>query len=294
MRWLTRLVLSSGVSLFVICFLSHPTIAQTASPPARPLAPSAGGRAQKVNPLPPEIRSRIGGELADRDKDKRVTLTTQRLNLHAILSEVARQSDIQVIAAPYYKPRSMVRTFNERGQRLEIQDEPLRNVLDFLAFTFGYQWRHEKGVYIFENRSWFEDDAYFVRDETRQFAERFDGNRTFRYLAHYLKLTREQRESLAEQHPEVSLVLPESLRYQEIAAYLALPEGVRERLDKGERVSWTEIPLSKDKLARLVQQRVRGITPEQLRGMTFWLEKDKQGTERLMFTGAFPAETSSR
>lgn len=109
-----------------------------------------------------------------------------------------------------------------------------------------------------------------------------------------IKLSREQRESLAEQHPEISLVLPESLRCQEIAAYLALPEGVRERLDKGEQGRWVEIPLSKDKLMRLVQQRVRGITPEQLRGAVFWLEKDQQGAERLMFTGAFSTETSRR
>jgi hypothetical protein len=151
--------------------------------------------------------------------------------------------------------------------------------------------------YVFKNRLAAEDTLYFVDEKTRQLAEANHNNGTFRFLSQFVNLTQPQVMSLAEQHPQFNLLYSPSLSRAQIEAYHTLPNHLRARLDAGKKIYWNEIPESAVKaLTKVILARYSKATPQEFASTIFWLARDKQGWEQLIFSGSFasPATPSPR
>jgi hypothetical protein len=235
--------------------------------------PHRGSPTPKATPTPQQSKERI-------------SLTIPRYNLDEALTQISKRYGVQIISQPYAKPRVNIALLNTKRKPLTFRNQSLEQVFGALARLFQYDWFKEGSVYIFKNQLAMQDAPYLVDDKIRQLAETNHDNGTFRFLSQFVNLTQQQIMSLAEQHPQFSLLYSTSPYRTQIEAYQTLLPNLRERLDAGKKVQWRELPESTTKtFAEIILTRHSKATPKQIASTTFWLARNQQGWEQLLFSG---------
>jgi hypothetical protein len=267
---------AKSIAFILLVIACAPTTARGGA--ARPLTPPKSSSEWDNKPPTQRLRTQVNFQLP-------------RFNLHDAVAKIVEQTGINIVAESYFKPRPGIAMFNVMRRPFRLRAESVEDALKQLGDLFDYRWKKEGNIYILQNKFAYADAPYRVPALYRDAAEANHGNMTFNYLCRFINLTPQQIESLAEQHPEFNFIKPGTLRRPEIEAYLALPEAMRKRLDKGEKVKWSEIPANaQEKVTALVRRKVRNVTPEQMKTTLHWLEKNRWGEQMWTFSGDFGAK----
>jgi len=228
------------------------------------------------------------GYTAEDGTTPKIRVEVSRYNIHEAADLLARKYGFNYSVESYAKPRRIVTQMNRVRRHWVIQGQSLIDAFDQICKVFNYEWSEVNGVYIFKNKDWIADAAYRVPSEALEFAKKYGSDTSFRFVAHFLNLTGNQIESLAEQYPQLHALENDSLRRAEVETYVLLPLPIRERLDKGQKIKWSEIPADvQSKVMELVRRKVRNVTREQMATTVHWLEKNRWGEEMWMFSGSF-------
>lgn len=232
----------------------------------------------------------MSGYTAEGGATPKIRVEVSRYNIHEAVDLLARKYGFNCSVESYAKPRRIVSQMNRIRRPLVIQGQSLLDAFDQICKVFNYEWSEVNGVYIFKNRDWIADAAYRVPREALEFAKKYGSDTSFRFVAHFLNLTPNQIESLAEQYPQLHALENDSLRRAEVETYVLLPLPIRERLDKGQKIKWSEIPANvQNKVMDLVRRKVRNVTREQMATTLHYLEKNRWGEEMWTFSGSFSA-----
>jgi hypothetical protein len=216
----------------------------------------------------------------------RVNLTLPRYNLHEALAAIGKQHKVTILCDSYFHPRKNIAAFNKLKQPLVLRNLTLEQAFNQLARLFDYQWSKEKDAYIFKNRVPTLDAGYEVDEKTLDLVMQNPPDGTFKFLARFLDLSEKPLLSLAEQHPQFELLLPQSPRRAEVEFYARLSDALCTRLDKGEKVKYSELPPDiRERALTAAQQNNKNLNPSDVEKFVYQLVKDKNGGQRLQTTG---------
>lgn len=216
----------------------------------------------------------------------KVNLTLPRYNLHEALAAIGKQHKVTILCDSYFHPRKRIAELNKLKQPLVLRNLTLEQAFHQLARLFDYQWSKEKDAYIFKHRVPALDAGYEVDEKTLDLVLQNPTNGTFKFLARFLDLSEKPLLALAEQHPQFELLLPQSPRRAEVEFYARLPDALRNRLDKGDKVKYTELPEDiRKSVLTTVQQNSKNLKLSDVEKFVYQLVKDKSGWQRLQTTG---------
>lgn len=212
----------------------------------------------------------------------KVNLRLSRYSLHEALTAIGKQYKVTILCDSYFHPRKRIAELNRAKQTLLLRNMTLEQAFNRLARLFEYQWSKEGDAYIFKNKVPSLDAGYEVDEKTLDLVMQNPTNGTFKFLSRFLDLSEKPLLALAEQHPQFELLLPKSPRRAEIAFYARLPEALRLRLDKGEKVAYSEFPNEiRQEIQTTAKAQWKGITTEQVSKFVYRLTTDPQGWQRL-------------
>jgi hypothetical protein len=227
-----------------------------------------------------------GGKKSSSPPAPRVNLTLPRYNLHEALAAIGKQHKVTILCDSYFHPRKRIAELNKRKQSLVLRNLTLEQAFNQLARLFEYQWSKEGDAYIFKNKVASLDAGYEVDEKALDLVLQSPTNAMFKFLVRFLDLSEKPLLSLAEQHPQFELLLPKSPRRAEIEFYAGLPDALRVRLDKGEKVKYSELPEeTRQRALTTAQQNNKNLKPSDVEKFVYQLVKDKNGWQRLRTTG---------
>ncbi len=227
-----------------------------------------------------------GGKKSTAPPAPKVNLILPRYNLHEALVAIGKQHKVTILCDSYFHPRKSIAEFNKLKQPLVLRNLTLEQAFNQLARLFDYQWSKEKDAYIFKNRVPALDAGYEVDEKTLDLVLQNPTDGTFKFLARFLDLSEKPLLSLAEQHPQFELLLPKSPRRAEVVFYARLPDALRARFDKGEKVKYSELPEDiRKSVLTTAQQNNKNLKPSVVEKFVYQLVKDKNGWQRLQTTG---------